>query len=74
MDAKLRGAAPLHSLGGRETLHRNLDKLEGSHQLHEISKEQVLDSAPRLGNYICMHRLGYKGLESSPVERDLGSG
>lgn len=42
-DAKLREAAPLHFLGGRETLHRDLDKLEGSHQLHEIS--EVLDSA-----------------------------
>lgn len=55
-----------YPLGGRETLHRDLDKSEGSHQLHEISKEQVLASAPGLGNFV--YRLGCEGLESSPMK------
>lgn len=40
-DAELGEA--VDSLGGREALHRDLDKLEGKHHLHEIS-EQVLGS------------------------------
>lgn len=41
-DAELGEAAD--SLGGREALHRDLDKLEGKHHLLEISEEQVLGS------------------------------
>lgn len=38
-DVKLGGA--VDSFGGREALHRDLDKLEGNQQLHEISEAQT---------------------------------
>ncbi|KAJ7401307.1 rna-directed dna polymerase from mobile element jockey-like [Pitangus sulphuratus] len=68
-DTKLGGA--VDSLKGRETLQRDLGKLEDNHQPYEAQQGEVPDSAPGWDNPGCMYRLGNEMLQSSAMERDL---
>ena len=71
-DTKLGGA--VDSVGGREVLQRDLDKLESWAMTNNMkfnrSKRQIVHLGG--GSPGCTYRLGDERLESSPVERDLG--
>ena len=71
-DAKLSGAVDM--LGGKDAIKRNLDKPEGWAHANLMKFSKATCKVLHLGGGSPKHRyrLGGKGLESSPEEKDLG--
>lgn len=55
-----------------ERPYGDLDRELGNLQLYEVLQEQVQGSPLGMRNPACISKSGYRRLESSPTERDLG--
>ncbi|KAK4832645.1 hypothetical protein QYF61_024673 [Mycteria americana] len=69
-DTKLRGVAD--SLEGRDAIQKDLDMLERWKKVNLIKINKCKDLHLGQSNHQYQYGLGGKGIESSPVEKDLG--